>query len=317
MLSLRPFEPMLCASKATIADIRFPTDASTKFDGIRCMIRRATAVSRTLIDIPNRFVQSCLQNPLFEGFDGELIVGLPNVPTTYRSTESGVMSEDGEPDFAYYVFDDTTDEDLSFELRTSNLRRRIARLNANGFTRLIFVEQNRVDNLDELHRLYVAELKRGYEGLICKSPVRPYKRGRSTINEGGGVKLKPRDPLEVEIIGVYEELKNNNVATKSNTGRTKRASNAENKVAKGSLGGYHVLVRDWTNSAGILYPETKFKVGAGSLFTKAFRKGAWERHLAGQGDIGKTLRLSYCPIGSDKAPRQPMAEAFRHSLDMS
>ena len=54
----------------------------------------------------------------YNGLDGELIVGEPNAVDVYRTTNSGVMSADGEPDVKFYVFDrwDWPDSEYSYRL---------------------------------------------------------------------------------------------------------------------------------------------------------------------------------------------------------
>lgn len=99
-------KPLLaCPTPANLNSLPYPLFASEKLDGIRCIIKDGIALSRTLKPIRNRYIQSILGRPELNGLDGELIVGDPAASDCMRKTNSGVMSFDGEPDFAYYVFD--------------------------------------------------------------------------------------------------------------------------------------------------------------------------------------------------------------------
>src|SRR5690554_4631311 len=94
------FKPMLAASCDNLDALKYPLLATPKIDGIRCLIIDGVAMSRSLKPIPNRFIQSVIGKPEFNGLDGELLVG-----DSFQAATSGIMSGDGEPDFRYYVFD--------------------------------------------------------------------------------------------------------------------------------------------------------------------------------------------------------------------
>ena len=87
---------------------------SPKIDGIRCHIEEVNgvnvAMSRANKPIPNRSLQKRIQHfPL--GLDGELTVGEPCASDVFRKTTSALMSQDGEPDFRFNVFDEGCDEE--------------------------------------------------------------------------------------------------------------------------------------------------------------------------------------------------------------
>ena len=104
-------KPML-AAKATDVQIKKlfkekgTLEASPKLDGIRCMIQNGMALSRSLKPIRNKYVQSLLGHKRFNGLDGELIIGEPTDKDVYRNTTSGIMKEEGEPNFTFWIFDD-------------------------------------------------------------------------------------------------------------------------------------------------------------------------------------------------------------------
>ena len=64
-------------------------------------------MSRSGKVLPNKYIQDwAMKNgELLHGFDGELVVGMSTAPDCYNKSQSGIMSQDGEPDFTYIVFD--------------------------------------------------------------------------------------------------------------------------------------------------------------------------------------------------------------------
>jgi ATP-dependent DNA ligase len=124
------FKPLLAATVKDVQALRFPLLASQKLDGIRATVQGGRLLSRTLKEIPNRYVQEMFAD-LPNGLDGELIVGDPIAPDAYRQTVSVVMSDDKPADgVRFYMFDWYGTEPSEFTLppflkrRFSSFRRR-------------------------------------------------------------------------------------------------------------------------------------------------------------------------------------------------
>src|ERR1700734_1724172 len=106
----KPFRPML-AEDATIEhyDLLFrergPLIASFKLDGIRAIARGGQLISRSMKPIPNLHTQKLLSGLEVQGFDGELICGLPYGEGVFARSTSAFMSQGGKPDVTYHVFD--------------------------------------------------------------------------------------------------------------------------------------------------------------------------------------------------------------------
>src|SRR6187549_2369059 len=100
----RAVKPML-ATAVALEQVRYPVMVSAKLDGIRCLGTDNGPVSRTLKNIPNKYVRRMLSQALYSGLDGELIVGSPTAEDVFQQTTSGIMSVQGEPDFKWLVFD--------------------------------------------------------------------------------------------------------------------------------------------------------------------------------------------------------------------
>jgi DNA ligase-1 len=136
-------------------------------------------------------------------------------------------------------------------------------------------------------------LAAGYEGAILRSPDALYKYGRGTTTKGDLLKLKRFIDFEAEVIGTYEEMKNNNPKITNELGRGQRATVAANKTPKGSLGG---LVLRAING-----PHAGVEFRCGSGFSAEDRAILWGADL-----IGSVHKIKSFPVGTKDAPRHPI-----------
>lgn len=307
-----PFKPML-AGKAPedLSTLLFPLLVSPKLDGIRCIIRDGVAVSRKLIPIPNKFVQTCIGG-MPEGLDGELMLELPG---SFAKVSSAVMSVEGEPDFTFQVFDRAPPHgagDVSYRVRYERLdqQQRAGRLFENR--RAVVVPHLVCNDLAELASLEEEYVAQGYEGIMIRSPDGAYKFGRSTTREGGLLKLKRFEDAEAVVIGVEEQMHNANEATTDNLGRTKRSSHAAGKVGMNMLG---ALVCRMPSGA-------EFNVGTG--FTAVMRAYLWNQYAkacanqsAPEAPLGRIVKYKFQPshVGTDGAPCPAVFLGFRDARD--
>jgi ATP-dependent DNA ligase len=293
------FKPML-ACKADPAKLRFPLYVQPKLDGIRASVVDGKLLTRTLKRVPNREIFSSLSRPEFEGLDGELIVGDPTADDCYRRTSSFVMSESktGEP-WVYYVFD-KHDHGGTFAERYQALVKAIDLDEFGGVIQI--VPTLTAQDAGELEAIEAVLVDDGHEGAILRQPHSRYKFGRASKTAGELVKLKRFEDAEAEIIGVYEEQHNGNVAVRNALGRTERSTAQAGKVGKGTLGGFYV--RD-------LETGIEFKVGTG--FSADERLNFWiDQHDL----IGLTVKYKSFKIGVKEKPRHPVFLGFRDRKDM-
>lgn len=299
--------PMLAETLPDVNNAKVPLVASAKLDGIRCLNRLKTPLSRSLKVIPNRFIQACLgDQPLLEGLDGELTVGSPTAHDVYRVTNSAVMSHSGEPEFTWRIFD-KFDAEAGFLSRLTEAKVAVDRWNDKFGGRLHFsVEMHphsvikTVENLIEYEE---ACLSIGYEGLILRDINGPYKHGRSTLKEGWMLKLKRFVDSEANIIGFEELMHNDNAAFTNELGQTARSTLEQNLRESGMLGALIVESSE--------YPKS-FKIGTG--FDMGLRKLLWDnRHSY----LGKQVKYKHFPIGVKDVPRHPVFLGFRHEDDAS
>lgn len=283
-------QPMLAATVTDYSQVHFPCYASYKIDGIRAIIRDGIAFSRSMKPIRNRFVQRWVQESgNLDGLDGELIV-----PGTFQDVTSAIMSEFGNPDFCYCVFDYWIGGSSPY-----NTRRPIWIPN----DRVVVLAQFIVNSREELTNLLDTALEAGYEGLIVRSIYAPYKQGRSTLREQYLMKIKPFEDDEATIIGFEEQKENTNEQTTDERGYAKRSSAGEGKVGKNTLGKFIVHHPAWG----------ELKIGCGQGLTQTLRQAIWDDQ---QSYLGKVIKFKYLLIGTKDKPRHPIFMGFRHPEDL-
>jgi DNA ligase-1 len=291
--------PMLAETCDDIAKLQFPVLATPKLDGIRCLVLGGKALSRKFKEIPNRHIQK-LVSQLPEGLDGELMLR-PTCDSgqqaTFQQVTSCVMSEDGEPDFVYNVFDYvSTDLKVPYEMRMQILKR----LELPKFVEKILpIEIANVEELEETERVYLQE---GFEGVMVRSLNGPYKCGRSTVREGFLLKIKRFKDSEAKILGFTPRMHNINEATKDELGHTKRSSAKAGLVATAYLGTLKVVDAK---------SNVEFEIGTG--FDDALRKHIWDNQPE---YLGKLVKYKSQEIGTKDKPRFPVFLGFRDQRDM-
>jgi len=293
----KKFRPMLSATVAEVAALRFPLLASHKLDGIRALVRGGVVVSRNLKPIPNRYVQALFGREEYEGLDGELLVGDPTDPTAFFGTTSAVMSREGKPDVYLHVFDDVTEPDLPFRERYARLQRRLG-------GRAVLVAQVPVSSVAEVEEFERSALDAGHEGIMLRSFDGPYKFGRGTLSKQDLMKLKRFEDAEARVVGLEELLHNSNEASTSALGLTERGHSKDGMVGMGTLGALRVVGR------GGRWDGVRFNVGSG--FDAATRAAIWADRAGWE---GRLVKFKFFPIGSEEGPRFPIFLGERHPDD--
>ena len=293
-----------------LKSMTYPIACSAKLDGIRALATGNGVLSATLKPLGNIYMQKCLNDPALLGLDGELVCGLPHndpdVPgdDVFNRTSGNIRRSSGEPDFKFYVFDDYTYKDESYQKRWIDIYEDMDRSNANRH--VVFLDQLICRNLNEALNYEEHLIMMGYEGMMARSLSAPYKEGRVTINQGHIFKRKPINQDEAVVVAVYEQMKNNNEKTKDALGNGVRSSHKDNKAGKGTLGGVTLRSSLW---------EETFNCGTIIGGTKEWRQEMWDDQSK---IIGKTMTYLYQGYGSIDKPRQPRAKSgFRDPGDMT
>ena len=295
---------MLAATIDCITQLedKYPLLGSPKLDGIRAIVLDGVVYSRNMKPIPNKFVQAALPLRAMNGWDGELIVGKPNASDCFRVTTSGVMSVEGEPDFAFYAFDMVFKHcpSMGFMERFVGLKKNVKSL---AHPRIKVVPQVDIASLIGVQMYEGKMLEQGYEGVMLRSRKAPYKHGRSTMKEGGLMKLKQFKDGEAEVLSLIEQMENTNEQKIDELGRAKRSSHKAGKVAKGTLGALHV--RD-------IQTGIEFDVGTG--FDDELRRLYWQQRNGSKSLVGQVITYKYFPSGSKDKPRFPVFVGVRKDL---
>lgn len=306
-------KPML-ATEHEADKVRYPVLASVKVDGVRAIIRDGVALSRTLKPLPNQTLQYAVKRfaKYLEGFDGEIVVGPENAKDVMQTTMSHVMSKSkdlSEIPFKFLVFD-LADSPRDYTARRESLGVKVAMARAAGARFVERLSQFSIANQAELDEFEAKALDEGFEGVMIRDPYAAYKHGRSTVKEGGLLKVKRFVDGEAEVIGVQELMHNANAAEVNELGRTKRSTAKSGLVATGTLGA--LVVRD-------LVSGQEFSIGTG--FTAEQRAELWKaQHVRCRGAkrvVGRIVKYkSFVATGVKEAPRFPVFLGFRDAIDI-
>lgn len=286
-------KPMLASTLEDLKTVKYPVFCTPKLDGIRCLIVNGKAVTRNFKSQPNTFIRTYLEKFALEGFDGELILK----GKQFNENSSAIMSEDGEPDFTYAVFDYYSEN--GYNHRISNLN---CCLDINRVEYILPVKINTETELLDYEELC---LNLGYEGIMLRSPNSPYKFGRSTLKEGYLIKLKRFTDGEAVILSLYEKMHNTNEAVEDALGHSKRSSHLAGQVPAGTLGGFSV--RD-------IKSGQEFNIGTGDGLNNTLRAAVWKNPEL---YLGQILKYKSQKSGEKDKPRFPTFIGFRDERDMT
>lgn len=291
-------EPMLADPVKDVKLLRFPVIASPKLDGIRAMKIGGRALARSLKPIPNKHIRETLEALAPEGIDGELMAG-----SNFQDATSGVMTQKGKTLFTLAAFDIVTKSLATpYEERLADLEAAVKALGEQNHIKT--VPTLKVHTAEELLEFEEKVLGYGFEGVMVRDPIGPYKCGRSTVREGWLLKLKRFEDSEAEILGFVEMNHNDNVATVNELGRTKRSSAKAGKRPAGTLGKF--LCRD-------LKTGVEFKLGTGKGLTQKLRLEIWNNR---EEWAKKIVKYQYQVVGVKNKPRLPIWLGVRDPLDM-
>jgi DNA ligase-1 len=279
--------------------VEYPVLCSPKLDGIRCVKINGRVLARSLKPIKNNYIRTTLERLLPDGIDGELMSG-----DTFQACTSAIMSEDGEPAFKLWCFDYVFGEnglERKYNLRVIALKEEIEKIHDD---RVAFVPVKQINNEKELLAYEAEMLSQGFEGVMLRNPIGPYKCGRSTEKEGWLLKLKRFVDSEAEIIGFEELMHNNNEKKINELGLSHRSSAKAGKTPGGTLGKF--LVRD-------LNTKVEGRIGTGEGLTQKLRQQIWDNRST---YMGKIVKYRFQAIGVKDKARIPVFIGFRDEIDL-
>lgn len=311
-------KPML-ADDWDEAQQRFPLIAQPKIDGVRGLNLFGQLTGRSLKTFKNQHITKLFSHSALIGFDGEFAAERETHPDLCRLTTSALGTIKGEPFVLWWLFDYVTTDTrgLPYYKRLEMLRERVQQIAAiapHVYPHLRVIPSYECSHAAILEHFDSQWLDAGYEGSIVRDPYGIHKSGRSTIKEGGLLRIKRFKDAEGVVTAVQEGQTNLNEATVNALGNTERSTHQANMVANGMVG---------TMTVKLLAPiEIGDKVlPAGELVTvSAGRLNADERkrYLANPSMIvGKVAKFQYFPKGVKDKLRFPTFQSIRPEEDMS
>jgi DNA ligase-1 len=278
--------------------LSYPVLGSVKLDGYRCTTENG-AFTSSMKPVTNRYIQNILSDPIYNGLDGELIVGPANDPNVFNNTTGPVRRAEGKPDFTFYLFDHLDRLQQPYKIRHALLH------NVRSLPHIMVLTQRHLRSPKDVIAFDQWCVDQGFEGAMIRSTDGKYKQGRCTLRELNIFKRKPVADDECEIIGFEEQLENNNETYINELGLTVRSSHKENKTGKGTLGALVVKSKLW---------DEPFRIGTGVGLNDKLRKYMWEN----QSDfLGTIWVYKYQKYGSINAPRQPILKGCRDGKDIT
>lgn len=304
--------PML-AAPLDLKKVVYPLLASPKIDGVRMLCNRGKTCTRSMKSIPNKFLQKLFSDPSLHGLDGELTIGAPWERDVFRKTTSAVMTQSGQPQVTFWVFDNWS-LPMTYQARLSKLEEQVMEFNswwvANSEAPCFIqpLSQTVILSQQELFHYEEIQLTQGYEGIILRHPHTFYKQNRATPASGELLKLKRFIDSEALLTSMDELLHNNNYPTMDERNYTKRSSASAGLSPAGVMG---ALGLELPSVGG--KPSVTFKLGTG--FTLSQRKWFWKNRKTLLN--GKTwVKFKHLPHGAYEAPRHGVFLALRDENDM-
>jgi DNA ligase-1 len=314
---VRAMKPML-ASDYEEGKIRFPVLVQPKIDGVRAVNLTGDLTGRSLKRFKNQYISKLFSHPDFVGFDGEMAAESEVHPALCRITTSALSTITGTPFVLWWLFDYVTPstKNLPYQERHKKLEQRVAELklrNTVANNHLMIVPYSLARNREEVQYADSVYLDRGYEGTILRDPMGLYKEGRSTVREGGLLRIKQFLDAEAEVLYVTEGETNQNEAKIGLLGQTERSTHQANMVPNGMVGNLVCkALADVKDGKKLLIEKgQEITVAAGRL-TANERKEFWENQSL---IIGKIVKFQFFPKGIKDKPRFPTFQSFRDESD--
>ena len=232
--------PML-AQDAIEDKIKFPVITQTKVDGTRLLHITGKATGRSLKQYKNKYTSNLFSDEKYAWLDGEAYAGIDMYAQDLcRKTTSALNRIEGEPYVSWMVFDYlhpfVANDTYLVRLIFLEDHIRLLKLNKEIDERVSVVPWKIVTNFEELLQFEQEQLALGAEGIILRDPNGMYKSGRSTVKEGGLLRIKRFTSEEAICIGIKEGNTNNNEAKTNELGKTERSSHKENMIPNGEVG---------------------------------------------------------------------------------
>lgn len=299
-------KPML-ASNYDESKLKFPLGAQVKIDGVRGLTTEGKLTGRSLKAFKNKYTNQFFNQPEYMRLDGEFAAEDERHPALCRLTTSALNSIEGQPFLLWHVFDYLTENTVKRKYidRYAMMVDYVFEMQSKGLCGHLRVVPMQVCH--DLEQLLVADarnLDQGYEGTIIRDLGGLHKEGRSTVREGGLLRIKRFTEEEAVVLEIVEGRVNKNEEQTNELGRTFRTSHQENQVPNGQVGS--LICTD-------IKTQKRITVSAGamphSLRIHYFNNPALL--------LGQTIKYKFFPHGEKDLPRFPTFQSLRAEEDMS
>lgn len=313
-------KPML-ASDWDEEKVRFPLIAQPKIDGVRGLNMHGALTGRSLKLFGNRYTTDFYSQDFFKGLDGELAAERETHPDLCRITTSALSTHTGQPFTLWWLFDFVTgtNSNSPYIERYNLLVNYVDALQQNPAcqpwaSRLRVVPMKRINTLEELNAFDEKCLEDGYEGTIIRAIDGRHKQGRSTVREGGLLRIKRFIESEAVVTSIVEGESNQNEAQVNELGLQYRSSHQENMVPNGLVGNLQCVAKQTVKDGKRVVIEAgqAITVSPGNM-DHAQRKFFFENQNQ---IIGKTIKFKFFPKGIKDKPRFPTYVTIRSETDM-
>jgi DNA ligase-1 len=304
---MKTFKPQLAPNeKVDLSTLKYSLLASTKLDGIRCILKEGEILSRSLKQIQCKQLRERLE-PLRKFseennviFDGEIYSPKLNFQEITHFTMTKDLSDEELPDhLRFYCFDMLDKLNDPFEIRNDKMEGIIGLYNQIAYP----VEQREVNSAKEVETYFEEVLKDGYEGLILRDPESLYKCGRGTIKEGIIFKVKPFLEIDAQVIGVVQ-------ATEVNADAEKTINELNRSVTSKKKNDRHVIEK--ASAVIVDYKGQSLKVTL--ALTDEEKIEVWKNR---EFYIGRWIEYKYLAVGMKEGglPRHPTSLRWRIDKD--
>lgn len=300
--------------------ISFPVMTQPKIDGVRALNMHGGLTGRSLKLFKNRYTTDFYSQEFFQGLDGELAAEHERHPDLCRLTTSAVGTITGSPFTLWWVFDYVTEgtKHLGYYDRYMLLRNRVTAMQSNprlqpwaGHLRVVPFYMAR--NMEDLLAADDVNLSLGFEGTIIRDPNGLHKQGRSTVREGGLLRIKRFIESEAIVREIVEGESNQNEAQVNELGLQFRSSHQENMVPNGLVGSLTCEAVATVKDGGrvVISEGQTITVSPGNM-PHDQRKFYFEnQHEL----VGKMIKFKFFPKGIKDKPRFPTFVTIRAPED--
>jgi DNA ligase-1 len=311
--------PMLAPNQSPdLEQIKYPTFASFKLDGIRMVVWNSCCYSRN-----GKALGSLVQNRFAdvigiahkEGLvlDGEIYAeGMK-----FNEICSAAADPEGIKKLQFYMFDCAPITQWGIKGAPNPFLHRVEKLfslketHKDRLKNLAFpIKQYPVNNPDEVELLLDRAKELGTEGLILKTPDSLYKHGRATEKENTVWKVKFWATVNAVITG-YKQAKSltdeaRAITTRNAIGAIDRGHKKENYQILDSIGSIELRISEGQVFSTGTVTYANFAKNVDNPIT-------WDNKLK---FIGKHVELAYQETGVVDKPRFPKIVRFRPDLDV-